>query len=179
MINIKAILSTPGHSAISTYHNRFGGLLKAYELVGYKPPSDFAYVETYRRFAEIKRHTVSVLLRGSAAHGVTVQRHDQPVLIGGRWRLEVAVARCIHTRRDELRWDMLPPNESTKFFVAVRMEPGNREVSGLVLFAELRRNPSRFRLDAVEMEHMAAVRGDSAAIVGAIVDALNRRQSTV
>ncbi len=64
----------------SAYRSRFGSLLRAYRLVGFKPDRDYRYIEINRRLRELHPDIVGETIAGIEASGGSVERHPKTVL---------------------------------------------------------------------------------------------------
>ncbi len=93
-----------GMPGIEFYRLRFGSLLRAYQLVGFRPDRDYRWLRGYAQrwyLCEALRREIPAKL---AARGLTVRRESRKVLVvEERWRVAVMVARC-EPANGEPRW---------------------------------------------------------------------------
>lgn len=68
----------------SAYRSRFGSLLRAYQLVGFKPDRDYRYIEINRRLRELHPDVVAEAIAGIEASGGSVERHTKTDLLSRR-----------------------------------------------------------------------------------------------
>lgn len=114
--------------AVSTYAQRFGGLLQAYKLIGFTPGKDFRYLEVNRALRDRRRETVEQVVAGIEAAGGLVERDPASGLltINREVTAAVVIARCAATKTGALRWtfrfDTVPRPDLT---IAVRMDEDN------------------------------------------------------
>jgi DNA invertase Pin-like site-specific DNA recombinase len=113
----------------SAYRSRFGSLLRAYRLVGFKPDRDYRYIEINRRLRELHPNIVAETIAGIEASGGKVERHPQTDLltINGEFTASLVIVRCSETNAGSLRWNIridmsLKPNIT----IAVRMDRPNQ-----------------------------------------------------
>jgi DNA invertase Pin-like site-specific DNA recombinase len=91
----------------STYRDRFGGLRRAYELIGYGRPDQFGSIDLRRRTQALREQLISQIA-AMFPNDVSVIRR------GGKWRsllqlsngliVSVIVARSIRIWKETLRW---------------------------------------------------------------------------
>jgi len=108
-----------------SYCSRFGGLLRAYELVGFKPNHDYRYLEinkALRRWCPMVIGDVVSKLRDVGA--VVSRAPDTDLLrINDEWTASVVISRCCQTLAGSLRWRIvLDTSLCPDVTVAVRME---------------------------------------------------------
>lgn len=133
----------------SVYRHRFGSLLRAYHLVGYRPQRDYRYLEANRQLRALHPHVVQQVVDGIEARGTTVTETpgDGLLKVSNELTLSVAIARCRQTTGGGLRWRFgfdtsLVPHVT----VAVRMSPTNRAAMDYFLFPSIDLAGGRLRL---------------------------------
>jgi len=114
----------------SAYQNRFGSLLRAYELVGFTPDRDYRYIEINRALRRTHPQIVTETIAGIQKVGGSVVQDPATDLltINGEFTASIVVVRCRMTVAASLRWQIrfdvgLWPDIT----VAVRMDQPNRE----------------------------------------------------
>lgn len=138
----------PGMPSSSAYRTRFGSLLRAYDLVGFRPDRDYRYVEVNRRLRAYHPQVVAQVMAGVARCGGAVEPgRDGLLSINGELSLSVAIARCSETASGALRWRFgfetgLVPDVT----VAVRMAPDNAGSLDYFLFPGIDLVGGRLRL---------------------------------
>jgi DNA invertase Pin-like site-specific DNA recombinase len=126
----------PGMPSSSVYRTRFGSLLRAYELVGYRPQRDYRYLEVNRRLRAYHPQVLDEVRAGVERGGGSVgPGRDGLLSVNGELTLSVAIARCQETASGALRWRFgfdtgLVPDVT----VAVRMAAGNAGTLDYFLF---------------------------------------------
>jgi hypothetical protein len=119
---------TPGASA---YQSRFGGLLRAYQLIGYTPDIDYSFIEVNRRLRE--RHPVIVAevigqLRDQGG-GVEQDPDNGLLLVNREVLVSLVLSRCTTTPGGRHRWIIrLEHGRRPDVTIAVRMDPANEGV---------------------------------------------------
>jgi hypothetical protein len=90
----------------AAYSQRFGGLLRAYALVGFSPTRDYAYLETNRALRRWRPSVVREVvdnLRNVGAD-VSIDPKNDLVTINNQWTMSVVVARCQLSTSDNPKW---------------------------------------------------------------------------
>jgi len=135
--------------AVSTYAQRFGGLLQAYKLIGFTPSRDLRYLSVNRALRDRHRETVEQVLAGIEAAGGLVERDPKSGLltINREITAAVVIARCAPTKTGALRWtfrsDTLPTPDLT---IAVRMNEDNQSPRDYYLLPRLALKAGALRL---------------------------------
>ncbi|WP_422012733.1 recombinase family protein [Roseateles sp.] len=115
----------------SIYRSRFGCLLRAYSLIGYRPRRDYAYLEINRA---LRRHHPELIEQMASsitqAGGWTVRDPATDLLtVNGEFTVSLVIARCKPTPAGSQRWrirfdaSLLPD-----ITVVARMDPTNQRV---------------------------------------------------
>ncbi len=129
----------PGMPSSSAYRSRFGSLLRAYQLVGYRPARDYRYLDINRRLRDLHPQVLSEVRAGIEAVGGDVGLGPDGLLrVNGELSLSIAIARCQETASGGYRWRFgfdtgLAPDVT----VAVRMAGGNNTPMDYFLFPSL------------------------------------------
>ncbi|MES2280551.1 MAG: recombinase family protein [Pseudomonadota bacterium] len=113
----------------SAYRSRFGSLLRAYDLVGFTPKRDYAYLEINRLLR--KRHPDQLVEMISAIEeqgGWVVRDLATDLLtINGELTVSVVIARCQITASGKYRWRIrLDTSLEPHVTVVVRMNHDNQ-----------------------------------------------------
>lgn len=138
-----------GIASSSAYGSRFGSLLRAYSLVGYRPDHDYRYIEINRVLRQLHPDVVKATLDGLLAMGSTVEQlpGDGRLVINQEFSLSVVIARCTSTPTGLLRWK---PRFETELLpditIVVRMDQMNRAPLDYYLFPRIDVMASRMRL---------------------------------
>ncbi len=133
----------------SAYQNRFGSLLRAYEMVGYTPDRDYRYIEINRALRRLHPQIVTDTIKGIESTGGSVVQDPATDLltINDEFTASIVVVRCRLTAAGSLRWEVrfdvgLWPDIT----VAVRMDRPNREPLDYYLLPRIDMTEPRLRL---------------------------------
>nr|WP_277817180.1 recombinase family protein [Solimonas terrae] len=112
----------------TAYQNRFGGLVRVYELIGYTPERDYRYLAINRALRAWHPQVLAEIVERFEGVGAEVKRDAGTDLltINDEWTASVVVARCQATAAGSLRWKVrfdtvLSPDVT----LAVRMDRSN------------------------------------------------------
>lgn len=132
-----------------SYQRRFGSLIRAYELIGFKPDRDYRYIEinrALRRFhSEVLSNTESSIreLGGDISHNPT----NDLLTINNEFTASVIIARCHLTQAGSLRWKIrLDTGLLPDITVAIRMNQENTDPLDYYLLPHNEIEGSRLRL---------------------------------
>ena len=133
----------------SAYRSRFGSLLRAYQLIGYRPARDYRFLQINQRLRELHPEVLAQIHAGIANIGgaTTTNEATGLVTINSELTVSVAIARCHETPTGAYRWrfafdNLLLPDIT----VAVRMAGGNIEPLDYFLFPTLDLQGGRLRM---------------------------------
>ncbi|EFC4397117.1 recombinase family protein [Escherichia coli] len=112
----------------SVYRTRFGGLLRAYTLIGYKPEHDYSYLkinEALRSFhSEIIEDFKGEILK-SNCH-IDEYKYAPMLYINDEFLISVLVTKCIHMKSGKLRWKARFDNsQKADITIVIRMNSQN------------------------------------------------------
>ncbi|MGB0742902.1 MAG: recombinase family protein [Opitutales bacterium] len=115
----------------SAYAHRFGSLVRAYELIGYTPDRDYAYIEVNRYLKRLHPEVLDSMLEKIRGHGASIQGdvNDDVLWINGEVSFTLSLARCQSTAAGSARWTIrLNPSANADFSLVARMAPDNKEI---------------------------------------------------
>ncbi len=133
----------------SAYRSRFGSLLRAYKLVGFKPDRDYRYIEINRRLRELHPNIVAETIAGIEASGGKVERHPRTDLltINSEFTASLVIVRCSETNAGSLRWNIrFDTSLKPDITIAVRMDRLNQKPLDYYLLPGLDMTLNRIRL---------------------------------
>ena len=133
----------------SAYRSRFGSLLRAYRLVGFKPDRDYRYIEINRRLRELHPDIVAETIAGIEASGGSVERDAKTELltINGEFTASLVIVRCSETNAGSLRWNIrFDMSLKPDITIAVRMDRPNQRPLDYYLLPRLDMTLPRIRL---------------------------------
>lgn len=140
MLSSALIDNADGMPSSAVYQNRFGSLIKAYQLVGYVPDKDYGYLEINRHLREMHTPLVDDVVRKMEGIGAQITRDEDSgmLIINGEYTASVLLTRCRQTEAGTLRWlvdldhEFLPD-----ITVVVRMDPANQGPSDYYLLPSI------------------------------------------
>lgn len=119
-----------GVPSSSAYRARFGSLLRAYGLVGYKPWRDYRYIEINRALRTMHPEVVANVVDALRTWGSAVEQNSENdlILVNGEFTVSIVIVRCQQTQTGAYRWCLrfdtgLLPDVS----IVVRMAANNRD----------------------------------------------------
>ena len=129
-----------GMPSSAVFQNRFGSLIKAYQLVGYVPDKDYGYLEINRHLRGMHAPFLDDVVRKMEGIGAQITRDEDSgmLVINGEYTASVLLTRCRQTEAGALRWlvdldqELLPD-----ITVVVRMDPENRSPSDYYLLPSI------------------------------------------
>lgn len=117
-----------GMPSSGAYRSRFGSLIRAYELIGFRPDRDYQYIEVNRALRMLYRETVSTTIDALRAQGSTVTRNlaTDILTVNDEFAVSIVIAPCRKTGAGMHRWKIrfdtsLNPNIT----IAIRMNGTN------------------------------------------------------
>jgi DNA invertase Pin-like site-specific DNA recombinase len=129
-----------GMPSSSTYSSRFGGLVRAYALIGFCPRRDYRYLEINQALRARLPGIVADIVAGIAgAHGSALQDPRTDILtINDEFTLSVVIARCLQLTSGAFRWRLrFDTSLAPDITVVVRMAADQRNVLDYYLFPRI------------------------------------------
>ena len=114
----------------ASYRHRFGSLMRAYELVGYTPDRDFAFVETNRQLRRLYPKLVDDVARVLVETGASVVRNEVSDLltVNDQFRVSIVLSRYEVTSTGSPRWTLrFDRSLDPDLTIAVRMNSANSQ----------------------------------------------------
>lgn len=133
----------------SVFANRFGSLIRAYKLVGYRPDRDYRYIEDNRELRRLYPGLIDEIIAGIRAAGgrVSIDSQTDLLTVNGEFTLSVAIARCGATPAGNPRWKIrFDAGLIPDITVAIRMERDNRQRRDYYLLPRIDMTAPRLRL---------------------------------
>lgn len=113
----------------SIYRSRFGGLLRAYSLINYKPEHDYSYIDINRNLRCYHSDVVNSLISEIASGSSFVEKNNGNSLlrINNEFDLSITISRCQHRSLGRRRWKVRFENTLyPDITIAVRMDDDNK-----------------------------------------------------
>lgn len=124
----------------TTYISRFGGLLRAYTLIGYTPDRDYRYLEINRSLRQLHPQVLDDVVKHLEHVGARVELNNENDLltVNDEWTASVVITRCQATAAGTLRWILRFDSSLTPdITIAVRMEQANLLVQDYYLIPSI------------------------------------------
>ena len=123
----------------AAYYRRFGGLSRAYELIGYRRHQDYTYVRINKTVRKRSAELCGCVVQQLQENGAIVETKGRPDLlrINDEFTLAIVVARCRSRQRapDRYRWIIdTKRREGADITLLVRLKPGNQDALDYYLF---------------------------------------------
>jgi DNA invertase Pin-like site-specific DNA recombinase len=131
------------------YHDRFGGLIRAYKLVGYSPETDYAYIEINKRLRQKLADHVSQVIETLRTQGISVEVDEKSglMLVNREVHVSLVLSRCKTTAGGSLRWIIrLEQSLNPDITIAVRMDESNEHILDYYLLPRLGIRMDKLRL---------------------------------
>jgi len=124
----------------STYQQRFGGLIRAYSLIGFEPERDFRYIEINRLLRARRPDLVREISSGFISAGGYVEHEDRTDLlkVNSEFTVSVVMARCQRTHGNAYRWRLrFDTSRCPDITVAIRMSDDQETILDYYLFPRI------------------------------------------
>lgn len=134
------INSTEGMPSSSVYTQRFGSLVRAYQLVGFVPSRDFQYIEINRELRRLHPTIVLQTEEKMADLGGHIKRDPATDLlfVNEEFSVSIVLARCRQRESGQLFWKMrFDTGLAPDLTVAVRLAPANTSALDYYLLPRL------------------------------------------
>ena len=115
----------------STFRDRFGSLVRAYQLVGYTPARDYRYIETNRALRALHPNVVDQVIADIEHQGSAVRRDPISDLlhINEEFSASLVIARCHMSAAGGLRWKVrFDHGLRPSITIAARMDEVNTSI---------------------------------------------------
>lgn len=148
----------------SSFGTRFGGLLRAYALVGFVPDRDYRYLEVNRALRRMYPDLVTEIMAGLTAAGGSARQDPASDLlsINDEFTAAIVIVRCIQTASGTLRWKVrLDTPLKPDLTIVVRMAPSNQQVHDFYLLPLLDMQHAVVRLFEINGLSLDAYRFDT------------------
>lgn len=145
------------------FRHRFGSLVRAYSLIGYRPGRDYRYIDINRHLRELHPRIVQeTLARIRAAGGRIEIAPDTDLLtINEEFTASLVLSRCQETPAGARRWIIrLDAGLAPDITIAIRMTPGNDGIRDHYLLPSIDMRAPKLRLAEENGAGMDAYRFD-------------------
>jgi DNA invertase Pin-like site-specific DNA recombinase len=133
----------------SAYRHRFGSLVRAYNLVGYKPERDYRYVHLNRALRALYPGVVSEAINHIERVGGSIRQDPSAhqFIVNDEFTASIVIVRCLRTRAGFLRWKIrLDTSLQPDITIAIRMDEANENILDYYLLPRIDSMSSAFKL---------------------------------
>ena len=133
----------------ASFRHRFGSLVRAYQLIGYTPDTDFSFIEVNRFLRQKHPEIVQEVISQLTALGVHVDRNpaNELLVLDRELVVSLVLSRCLRTPGGASRW-LVRFEEAHRPDVTIvaRMDESNHGIKDYYLFPALDQVALRLRL---------------------------------
>ena len=133
----------------ASFRHRFGSLVRAYQLIGYTPDTDFSFIEVNRFLRQKHPEIVQEVITQLATLGVHVDRNpaNELLVLDRELVVSLVLSRCLHTPAGAHRWLVrFEETHRPDITVVARMDESNHGIKDYYLFPALDQVALRLRL---------------------------------
>ncbi|MBC8951371.1 recombinase family protein [Xenorhabdus sp. PB62.4] len=123
----------------SVFRARFGGLIRAYYLIGYKPEHDYSFIQVNATLREKLKIIVSDFLESIKSKNCIIRKLDNSLLdINDELSISLVISRCIKTKTGKLKWKVRFENKlEPEITIIIRMDSNNQNPTDYYIFPSL------------------------------------------
>ncbi|CDG89522.1 recombinase family protein [Xenorhabdus bovienii] len=111
----------------SVFKARFGGLIRAYFLIGYKPEHDYSFIQINENLREKLKTILNNFIESIKSKNCIINKHENSLLnINDELSISLIISRCIKTKTGKLKWKVRFENVlSPEITIIIRMDINN------------------------------------------------------
>lgn len=131
---------TEGMPSAAAYAHRFGGLIRAYQIVGFTPDRDYQYLEISKFLRRLHPQVISQTEQMIEEEGGLVERDPATDLltVNDEFTVSLVLARCKVLESGRRRWKVrFDTSLGPDITVAVRLDEGNQAAFDYYLLPRL------------------------------------------
>ena len=130
------------------YQRRFGGLARAYTLIGYTPLRDFRYIEINRAMREYHKKQFARIVEELRGQSAEVREDRNGLLeINQEFTASLVIARCRETLTGQHRWLIRLENTlGPDITIVARLMPNNEDILDYYVFPKIETLTAQLRL---------------------------------
>ncbi|MDD4556824.1 MAG: recombinase family protein [Alphaproteobacteria bacterium] len=148
----------------SAYGGRFGGLLRAYQLVGYTPDRDYRYVEINKVLRELHGNSIQETIDNIINIGGEVTFNDDKslLIINDMFSVSIVICRCTLTSANAYRWKVrFDTSLNPDITIAVRMCSNNDDILDYYLLPSIDFQTPKLKLEENNKDLLDSYRFDN------------------
>lgn len=133
----------------AAYRYRFGSLIRAYSLIGFRPVRDFSFIETNRLLRRFHAEQYAAIVEQLKQSGAKLTQDSETDLlrINDEFSASLVLARCWQTPSGNYRWLIRLDNSlQPDVTIAARLTPENHSILDYYLFPALDSLSNKLRL---------------------------------
>lgn len=133
----------------AAFRHRFGSLVRAYQLIGYAPETDFSFIEVNRFLRQKHPEIVQEVVTQLTSLGVHVARDpaSELLVLNDELVVSLVLSRCLRTPAGASRWMVrFEPSHRPDVTIVARMNEANDAIKDYYLFPALDQVALRLRL---------------------------------
>ncbi|AHX12010.1 serine recombinase [Dyella jiangningensis] len=123
------------------YSARFGGLIRAYALIGFRPERDYRYIEINRSLRQMLPEIVDKVISDleRVCLSISVDAHETGLmLINGEFTLSIVLSRCIQLTSGTFRWKVhFDTSLAPDITIVARLSSDQRTILDYYLFPRI------------------------------------------
>ncbi len=134
----------------AAYSGRFGGLIRAYQLIGFDPGRDYKYLEVNKYLRELHQDTIQNTIQSLIDCGAEIKLNEAQnlLMVNDMFSASLVISRCNALNNGKYRWKVrfdtiLNPDIT----IAVRMKADNKMVLDYYLLPALDFKIPNIKLD--------------------------------
>lgn len=148
----------------AAYSGRFGGLVRAYQLIGYTPEHDYKFLEINRFLREyhsdVLEKTIEQILGVSSK--VELVNKNSLLKINDMFTASIVISRCCKTNCGNYQWKVrFDTSLLPDITIAVRMDSTNKEAYDYYLLPSLDFKESRIKIKENNKDFLDSYRFDN------------------
>jgi DNA invertase Pin-like site-specific DNA recombinase len=142
-ITASLIDDTPGTPSRASYWTRFGGLLGAYQRIGFTPDDDYSYLETNHLLDFVRQKQLSLVFETLETAGARFEYDTSTHLftVNQHFTVHLVVARCHRTKNRTDRWKFRLDRPAADLTVVARLDFDYQTIIDYHLFPHARNFP--------------------------------------
>lgn len=124
----------------TVYKSRFGGLLRAYSLIGYTPDHDYSYIKINEKLKEKFKFIINEFLEEieKINNSVDKETHHPLIYINNNISLSLVLSKCKVMASGKLRWKVrLEKDQQPDITIVIRMNSSNSDVVDYYILPKL------------------------------------------
>jgi hypothetical protein len=149
----------------SLFSNRFGGLLRAYQMIGYTPAHDYKYIAINQRLRVLHAEIVADVVRrieSLCGRQIPVDQKSCLLELNHNLSVSVVISRCFTTPAGTRRWKIrFDSGLHPDITVAVRMDTCNEAIHDYYILPALEFSQGQLKLSEDNVGFLDSFRTDT------------------